>query len=501
MKKNRLSVGFVFAVLLSLALAGCGATSAGTASQTSATAELTIGKVPISIDLNASDVWYETGWLTTEFAVDCMADNCPGREIYLNGNLVTAETPIQLKLEVMNPSTGIEVKVVDTASRDEVVNYVRTVPKALTLQIEGSPEEDGYYYFNMNNYLCKMDGSGNFAYYAYNPCAVDFKPALIDGTVYYTYCQQDNVEDGWDAGNLKASVHVMNEWYGEIDSISCLLTDEGMPESQFLNNHEFTMLGENHYIITSYVVKRATNIPEDVEGSSPFGNRVLAGVFQEIKDGQVLFQWDSTEHPELYGMSVDGNDYLGAETYYADYVHLNSVEIDPADGNYIISLRNTATIVKISKETGDILWILGGKGDQFGLTSAQKTSAQHFARSSSRGTITVFDNGLILPDGTPNPLADDYTTRVVEYKIDEKNKKLISFAEYLAPGACSPIMGSAELLDEETDTFLIGWGGKRAGTPIFTETNFKEKKHTLEVWNRDGGVISGGSYRVYKSSF
>lgn len=40
----------------------------------------------------------------------------------------------------------------------------------------------------MNNYLCKMDGSGNFAYYAYNPCAVDFKPALIDGTVYYTYC-------------------------------------------------------------------------------------------------------------------------------------------------------------------------------------------------------------------------------------------------------------------------------------------------------------------------
>ena len=487
-------------VLCAMAFLLCGAGKAPQATPAEpGIAKLTLGTVPISVNLNASDVWYETAWLTTEFPIACTVQEYPGKEIYVNGSKVTAKAPLSLKLDVMNPQTGIEVKVVDTATKAETINYIRTVPAALDLRTEGSPSEAGFYYLTINQYLCKMDSRGNVVFYAYKPGCGDFKPHVLNGKLYYSYLQQLNVREGFDAGNMKCRAVVLNDKFAEIDSISYLSTQQGMKQ-HFLEQHEFLMLGEHHYVVSAYVVKRVNNIPSEVKGYSPFGARVVAAVFQEIKDGNLVFQWDSTEHPQLYGMSTDSNDYLGEQTIYADYVHLNSIEVDPADGNYIVSLRNTSSILKISKKTGEILWILGGKGDQFGLAAEQKPSAQHFARISSRGTLTVFDNGLILPAGMPNPFVDAYETRVVEYKLDEKNKRLTSFQEYRVPGTCSPIMGSAELLDEQSNTFLIGWGGKRAGTPVFTETNFKDQRHAFEVWNRDGNIVTGGAYRVYKFS-
>ena len=41
------------------------------------------------------------------------------------------------------------------------------------------------------------------------------------------------------------------------------------------------------------------------------------------------------------------------------------------------SFRNIDSILKIERGTGKILWILGGKGDHFGLTEEQKFSRQH----------------------------------------------------------------------------------------------------------------------------
>lgn len=272
--------------------------------------EITVGAVPINVNINADNVWYETGWLTSEFAMNCTAKDYADLSIYLNGQLVTEAKPIQLKFDVINTNTGIEVKVVNTKMHTTTVNYIRTVPKNLDLRINGTPEENGFYYFTANNYLCKIDQSGNFVFYAYRPGAYNFKPTVIGNQIYYTYSQQNDVKEGFDAGNMKASAHVMNQWYAEIDCIPYLLTNEGMPENHPLENHEFIMLDKGHYIITSYIVKCVYNIPKDVEGYSPFGSRVVAGVFQEeIKDGKLIFQWDSTEHPELYGMSVDSNDF------------------------------------------------------------------------------------------------------------------------------------------------------------------------------------------------
>src|ERR1039458_9680485 len=51
------------------------------------------------------------------------------------------------------------------------------------------------------------------------------------------------------------------------------------------------------------------------------------------------------------------------------HLHLNSIDIDPSDGNFILSFRHTSSIVKVDRHTAAILWTLGGTEDQYGLTS------------------------------------------------------------------------------------------------------------------------------------
>ena len=450
----------------------------------------------ITIDPNnMSEVWHNVNTLTTRYPIDISLGECVGYDVKVNGMELKSNSKVTFQLEKLGHNIGIPIQITNKATGATVTKYIRTLNPAIDIYSYG--KGDGYYYFTKAGYYCQMNGNGDIVFYGYRLATYDFKPHLINGKLYYTVICSDAA---FTQDNVKAYALVLNDKYAIVDKVNFLDGTLGMPENQPLDIHEFRMIDVGHYIIESYVQKRVTNIPSTVENYSPFGSRVIAAVVQEIKDGKLIFQWDSTEHEELYALSEQNNDYTNSVRYYEDYAHINSVEIDPTDNNLILSLRNMSTVLKIDRTTGEIIWILGGSGDQFGLTDDQKFSAQHYARISPRGTITVFDNGMVMPAGEPNPFVDKYNTRVVEYKLDEKNKKLVEFREYSVPGTSSPIMGSAELIDPQTDTFLIGWGGRRAGTPLFSEVNFSTNKVIFEVFDK-GTDITTGSYRAYKSSY
>lgn len=52
-----------------------------------------------------------------------------------------------------------------------------------------------------------------------------------------------------------------------------------------LENHQFTMLGEGHYLLTAYVGEYVDNIPDQVQKSNT-EVRVVASIIQEVLDGQ-----------------------------------------------------------------------------------------------------------------------------------------------------------------------------------------------------------------------
>ena len=200
----------------------------------------------------------------------------------------------------------------------------------------------------------------------------------------------------------------MDEKYKVIDIVSCKKYNN-VPEGFPLENHDSIILDDNHYIVSTYFGENVNNIDKKLIGNST-GSRVIAAIIQEIKDGEVLWQWNSTEHPELYNLSQEHNDYKNLQNKWADYIHFNSVTVDPKDNNLICSFRNIDSILKIERYTGNILWMLGGKGDQFGLKEKEKFSRQHYARLLSDGSITLFDNGN-----------KNKKSRILELKIDEVN--------------------------------------------------------------------------------
>jgi hypothetical protein len=101
----------------------------------------------------------------------------------------------------------------------------------------------------------------------------------------------------------------------------------------------------------------------------PKDARVLDGIAQEIdiETGEVLFEWHSLDHvglDESYRKPPKDSrwpfDYFRTRKLF-DYFHINSIDVDP-DGNLLVSSCTTFTVYKIDRETGEVLWRLGGKG-------------------------------------------------------------------------------------------------------------------------------------------
>ena len=139
-----------------------------------------------------------------------------------------------------------------------------------------------------------------------------------------------------------------------------------------------------------------------------------------------------------------------------------------ANGNILYSIRHTSSIPSISRQTGNVNWILGGKRDQFTYINEHSSNAQnyfsyqHDIRVLPNGNITLFDNGT--------QHSPPYS-RGVEYNLDEQNKTATLVWEFRhSPDFFAGANGSMQRL--ANGTTIIGWGyASLSGTPLFTEVH------------------------------
>ncbi|KAI6798865.1 hypothetical protein KC361_g3143 [Hortaea werneckii] len=84
-----------------------------------------------------------------------------------------------------------------------------------------------------------------------------------------------------------------------------------------------------------------------------------------IDSGEVLFQWRGSEHISINNTyNVLDDISVGIRNNPFDPFHFNSVQKDDS-GNYLISVRNPHAIFYIDKSSGEIIWTLGGKHNDF----------------------------------------------------------------------------------------------------------------------------------------
>jgi arylsulfate sulfotransferase len=268
----------------------------------------------------------------------------------------------------------------------------------------------------------------------------------INGQVRYTYFHTEGVStlDGITGSELGYEM-VCDSSLNILDSVKLLSfgnIDANIQDK--LDVHEFILLGDKHYIYETYYEETPNNIPDSLHPSS--GVKVAACIIQEVLNGSVVFQWDGTQYPELYSASVENNNFSDTATLL-DYMHMNSICVDSLDNNLIVSFRNLNEIVKLNRQTGQIIWRLGGNKTDFALTQNEIFLRQHYPRLIENGqTLIVLDNG--------QDSIRAYS-RILEFQLNQNSMTISSFKSFNIPDHFIQFAGSVK---KEGNEYFIGGG-------------------------------------------
>ena len=237
--------------------------------------------------------------------------------------------------------------------------------------------------------------------------------------------------------------------------------------------HEFLISGDGIGYLTAY--REITGDLTAVGG--PRRASLLDAVVQgiDLASGALVFEWHSADHIDV------------AETYQKfsrsskepfDPVHVNS--IDPTeDGNLLVSARNTWTIYKLNRGTGEIIWRLGGKKNDFVRGPGVDFAWQHDARGHPGNVLSLFDD-----EASPREASQ---SRGLVLAVDEAKMTATLVRAYRHR---NPILagsqGNVQLLPNG-DVF-VGWGAE----PYYTEF------HADGTPVMDAHILEGQSYRAFR---
>ncbi len=260
----------------------------------------------------------------------------------------------------------------------------------------------------------------------------------------------------------------------ELDSSYTIVDTYACGNGYTTDLHELLLLPNGHCLLMSYdpqVVDMSTVVP-----GGNIAATVSGLIIQELdRQKNVVFQWRSWDHFKITDATHES---LTAAAI--DYVHGNALDLD-ADGNLLLSSRHMDEITKIDRGTGEIMWRMGGKNNQFTFVNDSiGYSHQHAIRRLPDGNITLFDNGNFH---------SPQFSRAVEYKLDEKNKTVALVWQFRnTPDNYGVAMGYVDRLPNGNT--LIGWG---VSAPSVTEVNSDGVK-LFELSLPDNVV----SYRAYR---
>jgi hypothetical protein len=349
----------------------------------------------------------------------------------------------------------------------------------LSIEIADSAATEGYYfltpYTNTPPYVYDhvqliLDNYGRVIFYRVYPkginpnSTIDFK---LQPNGYMSYF------------NINRGKHfIMDSTFTVVDSIECV---NGVDTDQ----HDLQFLADNHYLLFG-TETRIMNLTSyhwfGVNHTLPGGAnaQVFGVVIQEFDENkQLIWEWKGHDHYQF----GDVDQKWLSNPNKVDWTHANSVERDQ-DGNILLSLRHFNEITKIDYATGNIIWRLGGKQNQFAFPNDPiRFTGQHDIRRVSDTSVSLFDNG-------------QYTTpslcRGIEYSLDENNKIATLVWEYIYDSSLfSVACGNHQYI--QNGNHLVDFGFTNSGGYPWMVVVKPDKTKILEIKYPVGYI----SYRAF----
>lgn len=109
-------------------------------------------------------------------------------------------------------------------------------------------------------------------------------------------------------------------------------------------------------------------------------------------------------------------DHYTPRLAYEGWSHINAVVPVPGERAVLVSSRNQDLLLKVDRDTDEVLWTLGRDGD-FTLDPADVFLRQHAPEIEADGTILLFDNGLRQQEATTEGLTAREYSRVLQLAL------------------------------------------------------------------------------------
>ena len=387
-------------------------------------------------------------------------------------------------------------------------------PMRMTAHPEAGTAPPGYYLMGNNwqptssygGYAIVLNGKGVPVWYAHGIS----RPGAAEKWV------------AWDVDHLSPGTISYYAPYGspvEIHQLSPLLTTYATPSGIDRDSHELRLLPNGHYLVISAPVQRVDltglKVPLPDGGVETFGPKSYidgCNVAEfDPKTGAIVWTWVALEHLDAVQDSTapEVNPNSRPNQPVAETFHCNSIDVDEATGNILLSARNMNSVFYIERPSGKILWKIGGaKYTKDGATYVPVNDAfygQHDARflpgwsstcAGGCGQISLFDDHSNEPGPARGVVLD-----VVVGTTDGGSSADCGTGGRGTPGATvawqyegkTSSIGEGSFRILADGSRVIGWGKTSTTGLVFTEVDDK-KAALLDFSYTDGD----GSYRVIK---
>lgn len=228
---------------------------------------------------------------------------------------------------------------------------------------------------------------------------------------------------------------ILDNNFNPIDTITGINNEQDIHDVQLLSN--------GNWLVSTITWDTLDLSAYTFDGTQGSTQTIIRGYgYEEIDaSGNVVSEWDSNNHLD----PTETLDYWGYDANDFDYCHGNAYEED-TDGNFLVSFRHLNSIHKINRQTGNIMWRLGGELSDFAFANDNGFSGQHDIRRLPNGDISLFDNANM---GTES--------RGVTYTLDTTTWTATKTSEFLHPNTLNGnAMGSYRIYDDGTE--IIGYG-------------------------------------------
>ncbi|MFD6897422.1 arylsulfotransferase family protein [Rhodococcus sp. NPDC060086] len=250
------------------------------------------------------------------------------------------------------------------------------------------------------------------------------------GQPVLTYWEGKSSGVGWGEGTYR----ILDTSYRQVASVAA-------GNGHAADFHDLVVTPRDTALLTSYATEHR-------------GRPLLSAIIQEIdiRTGAVLFEWNSLDH-------VDPSESMLPEPVDPeerhDYFHINSVDED-ADGNLLLSARHTHALYKIDRDTGDVLWRLGGSRSDFALDDEAHFAWQHDVRWLPNGRISLLDN-------VSDDEAAGVPSRALILDLDERARTVSATRAFENPDPRTSATQANHQVLSDGHSF-VGWGSLPTAT-------------------------------------